>query len=88
MKRDTAGELQSRRFDQNEGFNVAAHVGDASTGVVTFHRFALAVDEEFLKVPADVVVPHRTIVQPRWRSEEIARRRAAFLQFRKRMSVR
>ncbi len=46
---------------EKKGFNVNAHIWDSSTGIVTFHRFSLAIDEKLFKIPADIVVAQWTV---------------------------
>ena len=45
-------------------FDVGLHVRSAGGHVVTVDHSSFSVDEEFLKVPADVVVTQWVIVQP------------------------
>lgn len=68
-----AGALGQQHLDvghQFLGFDV---------GIVAPHRFALPIDEEFLKVPADVAVAQVFVKQFVGRREEVARRRTLFL---------
>ena len=68
-----AGALGQQHLDvghQFLGFDV---------GIVAPHRFALPIDEEFLKVPADVAVAQVFVEQFVGRREEVARRRTLFL---------
>lgn len=68
-----AGALGQQHLDvghQFLGFDV---------GIVAPHRFALSIDEEFLKVPADVAVAQVFVEQFVGRREEVARRRTLFL---------
>jgi len=69
-----AGALGQQHLDvghQFLGFDV---------GIVAPHRFALPIDEEFLKVPADVAVAQVFVEQFVGRREEVARRRTLFLK--------